>query len=64
MTANYILTITNDSDPQDQYYYDNAVEAVHAFDKCVDYGTARSHRSVTLFESKTEKLHTKYFQVP
>jgi antitoxin component YwqK of YwqJK toxin-antitoxin module len=40
--------------------YSNAVDAVHAFDKCVDYGFANEYATYNLLEPNG-KMHTKHF---
>ena len=63
MPQPYILTITTD-DVVNQYTYDNAIEAVHAFEKSRDYGDAKKYRSISLTEYHTNRVHTKHFPAP
>ena len=43
--------------------YDCALDAVHAYDKVIDYGFARYEREAVLIEPNG-KVHNKIFQVP
>jgi len=43
--------------------YDCALDAVHAYDKVIDYGFARYEREAVLIEPNG-KVHSKTFQVP
>ena len=42
------------------YRYSDAIDAVHEFDKCVDWGTANEYATYNLLEP-SGKLHTKNF---
>jgi antitoxin component YwqK of YwqJK toxin-antitoxin module len=56
----YALTISYDGKLVQTMRYSDAVEAVHDFDKCVDYGTAKEYAVYNLAEPNG-KLHTKTF---
>ena len=58
----YKLTAIYDDEnkPQFTQIYDNALDAVHAFDKCVDWGFADEYATYNLFEP-SGKCHTKIF---
>ena len=43
--------------------YDCALDAVHAYDKVIDYGFAKYEREAVLIEPNG-KIHNKIFQVP
>ena len=59
----YKLQIVTDGAVPCTKTYDCALDAVHAYDKVVDYGFARFEREAVLIEPNG-KTHTKIFQVP
>jgi streptogramin lyase len=59
----YKLQIVTDGAVTWTKTYDCALDAVHAYDKVVDYGFARFEREAVLIEPNG-KTHTKIFQVP
>lgn len=56
----YQLSIYYDGKFRNSFVYPNAVEAVHSFDKCVDWGTANEYATYNLLEP-SGKMHTKNF---
>lgn len=54
------VTSWNDNNMEDQkkFDFDNALSAVHCFDRFVDHGFADEYRTVNLFEPNG-KCHTK-----
>lgn len=59
----YIIAVANDQGPAAVYEYDNAIDAVHNYDRYVDYGFARVARTVTLTEPDGT-THMKTFLTP
>jgi hypothetical protein len=59
----YVIAVANDSETATVYEYDNAIDAVHNYDKYVDYGFAAFARTISLLEP-TGKVHTKTFLRP
>ena len=58
----YKLTATYDEQSSPHYTatYDNAVDAVNSFNKCVDWGFANEYATYNLYEP-SGKCHTKIF---
>jgi len=58
----YKLTASYDGNPAPHWTgsYDNALDAVHAFDKCVDWGFADEYATYNLYEPNG-RCHTKVF---
>jgi antitoxin component YwqK of YwqJK toxin-antitoxin module len=56
----YKLTISYDGNPVAVWTYSDAIEAVHNFDKCSDYGDAKEYATYNLSEPNG-KMHTKNF---
>jgi antitoxin component YwqK of YwqJK toxin-antitoxin module len=56
----YKLSISYDGKPVAVWTYSDAVEAVHNFDKCSDYGDAKEYATYNLSEPNG-KMHTKNF---
>jgi hypothetical protein len=56
----YKLSIFYDGNPVAVWNYSDAVEAVHNFDKCSDYGDAVEYATYNLSEPNG-KMHTKNF---
>jgi len=59
----YVLQIITDGAVSWIKNYDCALDAVHAYDKVVDYGFARYEREAVLIEPNG-KIHNKIFQRP
>jgi hypothetical protein len=60
MEYNYSLTISYDGDLFSTHRYADALDAVHDFDKCVDFGDAKQYATYNLSEP-SGKMHTKNF---
>ena len=60
MEYNYSLTISYDGELFSSHRYVDALDAVHAFDKCVDFGDAKEYATYNLSEP-SGKMHTKIF---
>mgnify|MGYP003346058992 CR=1 FL=1 len=60
MEYNYVITTHYDGNYHSSHRYADAVDAVHAFDKCVDWGFANSVATYNLLEPNG-KMHTKNF---
>jgi hypothetical protein len=56
----YKLSIYYDGNPVMIWSYSDALEAVHQFDRCVDYGDAKEYATYNLSEP-SGKMHTKNF---
>lgn len=57
----YKVTVAHDSyKPMTSIQFDNSVDAVHSFDRCVDSGDAETFAIYNLFEPNG-KCHTKVF---
>ena len=56
----YKLSISYDGKPFAVWNYSDAVEAVHQFDRCSDYGDAVKYATYNLSEP-SGKMHTKNF---
>ena len=56
----YKLSISYDGKPFAVWNYSDAVEAVHNFDKCSDYGDAKEYATYNLSDP-TGKMYTKTF---
>ena len=56
----YKLSISYDGKPIAVWTYSDAVEAVHMFDRCSDYGDAVEYATYNLSEP-SGKMHTKNF---
>ena len=56
----YKLSISYDGKPFAVWNYSDAVEAVHQFDRCSDYGDAVEYATYNLSEP-SGKMHTKNF---
>lgn len=58
----YVIKVINDDGFMNMQYfeYNNAVDAVHAFDRFVDIGDAKERRVVWLIEAN-ETVHKKEF---
>jgi hypothetical protein len=59
----FLLQIVTDGAVTWSKQYDNALDAVKAYDKVIDYGFAKFEREAVLIEPNG-KVHTKLFQVP
>jgi hypothetical protein len=59
----FLLQIVTDGSVTWSKKYDNALDAVHAYDKVIDYGFAKYEREAMLVEPNG-KVHSKLFQVP
>lgn len=59
----YTLQIVTDGAVTWTKQYDCALDAVHAYDKIIDYGFAKYEREAVLIEPNG-KVHSKLFQVP
>ena len=60
MNTHYIITVFYDGQLNSTWKYSNAVEAVHAWDKCVDHAFANEVATYNL-EEPNGKMHTKHF---
>ena len=60
MEYNYVLTVHYDGNYHSSFKFDNALNAVHSFDKCVDWGFANEYATYNLLEPNG-KMHTKVF---
>ena len=56
----YKLSIYYDGNPVAIWSYSDAVEAVHQFDRCADFGDAKEYATYNLSEP-SGKMHTKNF---
>ena len=56
----YKLSIAYDGKPFAVWTYSDAIEAVHNFDKCSDYGDAKEYATYNLSDP-SGKMHTKTF---
>jgi hypothetical protein len=56
----YKLSIYYDGTPVMIWSYSDALEAVHQFDRCVDFGDAKEYATYNLSEP-SGKMHTKNF---
>jgi len=56
----YKLTIAYDGELLSTHRFWDAIEAVHTFDKCSDYGDAKEYATYNLSEPNG-KMHTKNF---
>lgn len=63
MDTNYSVIVTSDGQREWAEIYDNALDAVNAYNKFVDYGTSASERIIILVEP-TGKFHNKIFKRP
>jgi len=63
MSYAFMLQIIEDGSIAFSQHYDNAVDAVNAYNKCVDYGNSRLWREIVLLEPNG-KSHAKVFQYP
>lgn len=59
---NYFFTISvkDDDEPVVVLNYNSALEAVNAYNRFVDYGSARETRSIVFYEPNGT-IHTKFF---
>jgi hypothetical protein len=60
---NFLLQIVTDGSTTWSKQYDNALDAVKAYERVTDYGFAKYEREAVLVEPNG-KVHTKVFQVP
>ena len=60
MDYHYVLTIHYDGNYRSSHRYDNAVDAVEEWHKCVDVGDAKDYATYNLLEPNG-KLHTLNF---
>ena len=63
MEGEYMIQVVEDGSVTFSRRYDNAVDAVHAFDRFVDFGFAKWQREVVLVEP-SGKPHGKVFEGP
>lgn len=63
MDYSYKLQIIEDGSVSFSRVYDNAVDAVNAYNKCVDHGMCRLWREIILLEPNG-KAHSKSFDHP
>lgn len=63
MEGEYMIQVVEDGSVTFSRRYDNAVDAVHAFDRFVDFGFAKWQREVVLVEP-SGKPHAKVFEGP
>ena len=56
----YKLSIAYDGNPVAVWTYSDAIEAVHQFDRCVDYGDAKEYATYNLSDPMG-KMYTKIF---
>jgi hypothetical protein len=59
----FLLQIVTDGSTTWSKQYDNALDAVKAYERVTDYGFAKYEREAVLVEPNG-KVHTKLFQVP
>jgi len=61
----YVIKVINDDGFLNMQYfeYNNAVDAVNAYNKFVDSGDAKERRVVWLIEPNEENIHKKEFYV-
>jgi len=59
----FMLQVVTDGSVTWSKMYDCALDAVHAYDKVIDYGFAKYEREAVLIEPNG-KTHSKLFQVP
>ena len=59
----FLLQIVTDGSTTWSKQYDNALDAVKAYERVTDYGFAKYEREAVLVEPNG-KVHTKVFQVP
>lgn len=59
----FLLKIITDGSTTWSKSYEFALDAVHAYDKVIDYGFAKYEREAVLIEPNG-KVHSKLFQVP
>mgnify|MGYP003345517290 FL=1 len=57
---NYVLTVHYDGNYHSSFRFTDAIDAVHAFDKCVDHAFANEVATYNLLEPNG-KMHTKNF---
>ena len=60
MDYNYAITCHYDGNYHSSFRFTDAIDAVHEFDKCVDYGFANEYATYNLLEPNG-KMHTKVF---
>lgn len=60
MEYNFVLTTHYDGDYYSSHRFTNALDAVEAFHKCVDWGMAENYATYNLLEP-SGKMHTKNF---
>ena len=60
MDYHYVLTVHYDGNYHSSFRYSDAIDAVHAFDKCVDHAFANEVATYNLLEPNG-KMHTKNF---
>ena len=63
MNYKVMLQIIEDGSITFSQRYDNALEAVNDYNKCVDYGNSRIWREILLVEPNG-KIHAKVFDYP
>ena len=63
MNYQFMLQIIEDGSVTFSERYDNALDAVNAYNKCVDYGNSRLWREIVLLEPNG-KIHAKVFDYP
>ena len=63
MNYEFMLQIIEDGAVAFSQRYDNAIDAVNDYNKCIDYGNSRLWREVVLLEPNV-KAHAKVFEYP
>jgi hypothetical protein len=63
MNYEFMLQVIEDGSVAFSERYDNALDAVDAYNKCVDYGNSRLWREIVLLEPNG-KAHAKVFEYP
>ena len=60
MDYNFVITVHYDGNYKSSHRYADAVDAVHSWDKIVDWGFANEYATYNLLEPNG-KMHTKTF---
>lgn len=60
MEYNYVITTHYDGNYKSSHTYQNAIDAVDAWNRCSDYGFANDYATYNLLEPNG-KMHTKNF---
>jgi hypothetical protein len=63
MEGTYMIQVVEDGAVSFSRKYDNALEAVHAYDRFIDFGFAKWQREIVLVEP-SGKAHSKSFDGP